>query len=119
MPESNNLALFFGSAQAGVKAKVQSADGAGAASRLCAEARCAAGGRAMEAAAGGASDVVEAAFWWSNCLQLRWMLWAMSHSAPELELHHDDAEHPADDFEWVMQARARPHVTIPACAQTV
>jgi hypothetical protein len=57
----------------------------------------------MEAAAGGASDVEEAAFWWSNCVQLRWMLWAMSHAAPELELHTDDAGHPADDFDWVMQ----------------
>ncbi|KAK9830927.1 hypothetical protein WJX81_006480 [Elliptochloris bilobata] len=64
--------------------------------------------RAMEAAARGASDVMEAAFWWSNCLQLRWMLWAMSHSAPELELHHDDAEHPADDFDWVMQVLVPP-----------
>ena len=50
--------------------------------------------------------MVDAAFWWSNCLQLRWMLWAMSHAAPELELHHDDAGHPADDFDWVMQVRA-------------
>jgi hypothetical protein len=70
--------------------------------------------RAMEAAAGGASDVEEAAFWWSNCVQLRWMLWAMSHAAPELELPTDDAGHPADDFDWVMQVRRSFTVSFPA-----
>ncbi len=70
--------------------------------------------RAMEAAAGGASDVEEAAFWWSNCVQLRWMLWAMSHAAPELELPTDDAGHPADDFDWVMQVCRSFTVLFPA-----
>ena len=93
-------------------AKVHRARGAWAACLPCAEPHCAAATRAMEAAAGGASDVVEGAFWWSNCLQLRWMLWAMSHSAPELELHHDDSEHPADNFEWVMQARAHARIAM-------
>ena len=53
--------------------------------------------RAIEAAADGCgSDVAGLAFWWSNCLHLRWMLWAMSRGEGEGTL---------DEFDWVMQAR--------------
>ena len=55
-------------------------------------ARC----RAIEAAADGCgSDVGGLSFWWSNCLHLRWMLWAMSRGEGEGTL---------DEFDWVMQA---------------
>ncbi len=55
--------------------------------------------RAIEAAADGCgSDVAGLAFWWSNCLHLRWMLWAMSRGEGEGTL---------DEFDWVMQARSR------------
>lgn len=60
----------------------------------------------MEAAAEASNDVVGRAFWWSNCIQLRWMLWAMSHggSLDNSDLGIEIA--PAvDDFDWVMQAR--------------
>lgn len=59
----------------------------------------------MEAAAEASNDVVGRAFWWSNCIQLRWMLWAMSHggSLDNSDLGIEIA--PAvDDFDWVMQA---------------
>ena len=53
--------------------------------------------RAIEAAADGCgSDVAGLSFWWSNCLHLRWMLWAMSRGEGEGTL---------DEFDWVMQAR--------------
>jgi len=68
----------------------------------------------VSAAATRAGAVEEAAFWWSNCVQLRWMLWAMSHAAPELELPTDDAGHPADDFDWVMQVCRSFTVLFPA-----
>jgi hypothetical protein len=46
-------------------------------------------------------DVKGLAYWWSNCIQLRWVLWAMCRG---------DDEDPGDDgsvdeFDWVMQAR--------------
>jgi hypothetical protein len=41
-------------------------------------------------------DVPGLAHWWSNCLHLRWMLWAMCRG--------DDDGSP-DEFDWVMQAR--------------
>jgi hypothetical protein len=59
----------------------------------------------VEAAAEASNDVVGRAFWWSNCIQLRWMLWAMSHggSLDNSDLGIEIA--PAvDDFDWVMQA---------------
>ena len=58
-----------------------------------------AGYRAIEAAADGCgSDVAGLSFWWSNCLHLRWMLWAMSRGEGEGTL---------DEFDWVMQACGR------------
>ena len=63
--------------------------------------------RAIEAAAEASNDVVGRAFWWSNCIQLRWMLWAMSHGG-SLEDGGEDAGGAGgmDDFDWVMQVRA-------------
>ncbi len=60
----------------------------------------------MEAAAEASADVVGRAFWWSNCIQLRWMLWAMSHggSLDNTDLGLDAAS-AVDDFDWVMQVR--------------
>ena len=53
--------------------------------------------RAIEAAVDGCcEDVPGLAHWWSNCLHLRWMLWAMCRG--------DDDGSP-DEFDWVMQAR--------------
>lgn len=43
---------------------------------------------------GCAEDVPGLAHWWSNCLHLRWMLWAMCRG--------DDDGSP-DEFDWVMQ----------------
>lgn len=62
--------------------------------------------RAVEAAAEASADVVGRAFWWSNCIQLRWMLWAMSHggSLDNTDLGLDAAS-AVDDFDWVMQVR--------------
>ncbi len=55
--------------------------------------------RAIEAAVDGCSeDVPGLAHWWSNCLHLRWMLWAMCRG--------DDDAGP-DGFDWVMQVRHR------------
>lgn len=50
--------------------------------------------------------MVGRAFWWSNCIQLRWMLWAMSHggSLDNSDLGIDPGA-AVDDFDWVMQAR--------------
>lgn len=47
---------------------------------------------------GCSEDVPGLAHWWSNCLHLRWMLWAMCRG-------DDDAG--LDDFDWVMQVRHR------------
>ncbi len=60
--------------------------------------------RAIEAAADACSDVVGMAYWWSNCIQLRWMLWAMCHGG---EMSEDgsiaeDAQG-MDEFDWVMK----------------
>ena len=63
----------------------------------------------MEAAADGCSDVVGMAYWWSNCIQLRWMLWAMCHGG-DMDGNMDDEEEEQegmDEFDWVMKARLR------------
>eukprot|EP00884_Botryococcus_braunii_P007165 jgi/Botrbrau1/1644/Bobra.0185s0054.1 len=57
----------------------------------------------MEAAAEGASDIMGMAYWWSNAIQLRWMLWAMCHGSGE-----DDADGSANEFDWVMQVLVPP-----------
>ena len=66
--------------------------------------------RAIEAAAEASNDVVGRAFWWSNCIQLRWMLWAMSHGgsleAEEADDPGGDAGAGIDDFDWVMQVQS-------------
>ena len=62
--------------------------------------------RAIEAAADGCSDVVGMAYWWSNCIQLRWMLWAMCHGGGMGDEGGNDAEATGDEFGWVMQASA-------------
>ena len=62
--------------------------------------------RAIEAASDGSTDVVGMAFWWSNCIQLRWMLWAMCNGAgdgdgydsPGAEGGEDGG---AEEFRWV------------------
>ena len=61
--------------------------------------------RAIEAASDGSTDVVGMAFWWSNCIQLRWMLWAMSHGGAEAEDYGDDDTGPsgAAEFRWVQE----------------
>ena len=59
--------------------------------------------RAVEAAAESASDVVGRAFWWSNCIQLRWMLWAMSHGGSLDSEYGQELGGSVDDFDWVMQ----------------
>jgi hypothetical protein len=64
--------------------------------------------RAIEAAAEAASDVAGRAFWWSNCIQLRWMLWAMSHGGslegdPDPDGDASAADGGMDEFDWVMQ----------------
>ena len=59
--------------------------------------------RAIEAAADGCSDVVGMAYWWSNCIQLRWMLWAMCHGGGMGDEGGNDAEATGDEFGWVMQ----------------
>ena len=60
--------------------------------------------RAIEAAADGTSDVVGMAYWWSNCIQLRWMLWAMCHGGEMSEdgSMAEDAQG-MDEFDWVMK----------------
>ena len=60
--------------------------------------------RAIEAAADGCSDVVGMAYWWSNCIQLRWMLWAMCHGGdmPEDGVM-DEEPQGMDEFDWVMK----------------
>ena len=60
--------------------------------------------RAIEAAADGCSDVIGMAYWWSNCIQLRWMLWAMCHGG-EMSEDGSMAEEAAgmDEFDWVMK----------------
>ncbi len=57
----------------------------------------------MEAAAESASDVVGRAFWWSNCIQLRWMIWAMSHGGSLDSEYGQELGGSVDDFDWVMQ----------------
>ena len=60
--------------------------------------------RAIEAAADGSSDVIGMAYWWSNCIQLRWMLWAMCHGG---EMSEDgslaEGAQGMDEFDWVMK----------------
>lgn len=52
----------------------------------------------MQTAADGATDVMELAYWWSNSIQLRWMLWAMCHGSGD-----DEADDSAAEFDWVMK----------------
>ena len=44
------------------------------------------------------------AYWWSNCIQLRWMLWAMCHGG-EMAEDGSMAEEASgmDEFDWVMK----------------
>jgi len=46
------------------------------------------------------------AYWWSNCIQLRWMLWAMCHGG-EMSEDGSIAEEASgmDEFDWVMKVR--------------
>ncbi|KAK9839098.1 hypothetical protein WJX74_009525 [Apatococcus lobatus] len=62
--------------------------------------------RAIEAAADGCSDVVGMAYWWSNCIQLRWMLWAMCHGGG----FGDASDGPpiVNEFDWVMKVLVPP-----------
>ena len=62
--------------------------------------------RAVEAAAEGTTDIVGLAFWWSNCLQLRWMLWAMSHGGGS---ENDGPGSGVDEFDWVLQVPIMAH----------
>ncbi|KAK9789237.1 hypothetical protein WJX73_008930, partial [Symbiochloris irregularis] len=69
--------------------------------------------RAIQAAADGSTDVVGMAFWWSNCIQLRWMLWAMCHGggADEYEDEQDlgdGSENGGEEFDWVMKVLVPP-----------
>ena len=62
------------------------------------------GDRAIEAAADGSSDVIGMAYWWSNCIQLRWMLWAMCHGGDQSEDGSMAEEAQGmDEFDWVMK----------------
>ena len=66
---------------------------------------CVAVCRAIEAAADGCSDVIGMAYWWSNCIQLRWMLWAMCHGGdmgedPNMGPEEGPGE---DEFDWLMK----------------
>ncbi|DBA70289.1 TPA: hypothetical protein ACH3X2_011717 [Trebouxia sp. C0005] len=65
--------------------------------------------RAIEAAADGCSDVIGMAYWWSNCIQLRWMLWAMCHGG-EMTEDGSMAEEASgmDEFDWVMKVLVPP-----------
>lgn len=49
------------------------------------------------------------AFWWSNCIQLRWMLWAMCHGGGADndydELDDPDSPSGEDTFDWVMKVQ--------------
>ena len=47
--------------------------------------------------------MVGMAYWWSNCIQLRWMLWAMCHGGGMGDEGGNDAEATGDEFGWVMQ----------------
>ena len=73
--------------------------------------------RAIEAAADGCSDVVGMAYWWSNCIQLRWMLWAMCHGGGVGDEAASGAEATGDEFGWVMQVSDRCFVGLVACPQ--
>lgn len=68
--------------------------------------------RAIQAAADGSTDVVGMAFWWSNCIQLRWMLWAMCHGGGADndydELDDPDSPSGEDTFDWVMKVLVPP-----------
>ena len=78
--------------------------------------------RAIEAASDGSTDVVGMAFWWSNCIQLRWMLWAMCHGAGgdpddpgspgDME---DDGEGGAEEFRWVQTVSLRGQIVGSGC----
>lgn len=59
------------------------------------------GCRAIEAAADAAGDIEGRAYWWSNCIQLRWMLWAMCHAGGPADDAEPDPD--SDEFNWVMQ----------------
>ncbi|KAL3132833.1 hypothetical protein ABBQ38_006758 [Trebouxia sp. C0009 RCD-2024] len=65
--------------------------------------------RAIEAAADGSSDVIGMAYWWSNCIQLRWMLWAMCHGGdqPDDGSMAEEAQG-MDEFDWVMKVLVPP-----------
>lgn len=47
------------------------------------------------------------AYWWSNCIQLRWMLWAMCHGGDQSEDGSMAEEAQGmDEFDWVMKVGA-------------
>lgn len=56
--------------------------------------------RAIDSAAESATDIPGQAYWWSNCIQLRWMLWAVCHGG---QLDPEPEDEDSDEFEWVMQ----------------
>ena len=48
--------------------------------------------------------MVGMAYWWSNCIQLRWMLWAMCHGGEMSEDGSMAEDAPGiDEFDWVMK----------------
>ena len=55
------------------------------------------------------------AYWWSNCIQLRWMLWAMCHGGEQSEdgSMAEDSQG-MDEFDWVMKV-ASPTWTAKLC----
>lgn len=58
--------------------------------------------RAIEAAADAASDIPGQSFWWSNCIQLRWMLWAMCDEG-NMDGPSNEDEADSREFDWVME----------------
>ncbi|KAK9805120.1 hypothetical protein WJX72_000185 [[Myrmecia] bisecta] len=66
--------------------------------------------RAVEAEADSCSDIVGMAYWWSNCIQLRWMLWAMCHGGAlggDTE-SNGDSNGGLGEFDWVMDVLVPP-----------
>lgn len=64
---------------------------------------CFAANRAMDTAADSATDIPGQAYWWSNCIQLRWMLWAVCHGGDVNEPDDMEPEAELDEFDWVLQ----------------
>ena len=64
--------------------------------------------RAIEAAADAATDITGQSYWWSNCIQLRWMLWAMCDEANMEALGIEDYAE-SREFAWVMEVQTHLH----------